>query len=122
MPGVRLGVEERQAIEVGLARDEAFATMARRLKRPTSTVSREVNDNGGRSGYGAIAAQRASKKRGRRPKVRKLMANEALAAIVTEGLKKRWSPAEVAARLVLDHPRQPSRNSLFAEFSRHVIP
>jgi IS30 family transposase len=46
MPGVRLCVEERQAIEVALARGEPFATMARRLHRPTSTVSREVKDNG----------------------------------------------------------------------------
>jgi len=81
MPGVRLGVEERQAIEVALARDEAFAAMARRLGRPTSTVSREVNANGGRSEYRGIAAQRASTVRARRPKVRKLV-----------------------ARLVLDHP------------------
>ena len=104
MPGVRLGVEERQAIEVALARDEAFAAMARRLGRPTSTVSREVNANGGRSEYRGIAAQRASTVRARRPKVRKLVANVALAAVVADGLAKRWSPAEVAARLVLDHP------------------
>ncbi len=104
MPGVRLGVEERQAIEVALARDEPFATMARRLHRPTSTVSREVNDNGGRGGYRAGGAQRASDDRARRPKVRKLVANVALAAVVAEGLMKRWSPAEVAARLEIDHP------------------
>jgi len=97
-------VEERQAIEVALARDEAFAAMARRLGRPTSTVSREVNANGGRSEYRGIAAQRASTVRARRPKVRKLVANVALAAVVADGLAKRWSPAEVAARLVLDHP------------------
>ncbi len=107
MPGVRLGAEERQAIEVALARDEPFATMARRLHRPTSTVSREVNDNGGRDGYRAMAAQRASNARARRPKVRKLVANVTLAAVVAEGLVKRWSPAEVAARLVLDHPDDP---------------
>ncbi|MDQ6725168.1 MAG: IS30 family transposase [Actinomycetota bacterium] len=81
--------------------------MARRLHRPTSTVSREVKDNGGRDGYQAMAAQRASNGRARRPKVRKLVANVALAAVVAEGLVKRWSPAEVAARLVLDHPDDP---------------
>ena len=107
MPGVRLGAEERQAIEVALARDEPYATMARRLHRPTSTVSREVNGNGGRDGYRAMAAQRASDARARRPKVRKLVANVVLAAVVAEGLVKRWSPAEVAARLLLDHPDDP---------------
>jgi len=59
MPGVRLGVEERQAIEVGLARGEPCVTLARRLGRPTSTVAREVRRNGGRERYRAIAAQRA---------------------------------------------------------------
>lgn len=107
MPGVRLGVDERQAIEVALARDEPFATMARRLHRPTSTVSREVNGNGGRGGYRAVAAQRASDCRARRPKPRKLVANPVLAAAVSDGLEKRWSPAEVAARVVLDHPDDP---------------
>lgn len=107
MPGVRLGVEERQAIEVGLARDEPFVTMARRLHRPTSTVSREVNSNGGRDGYRAMAAQRACVGRAQRPKVRKLVANVKLAAVVADGLERRWSPAEVAARLVLDHPEDP---------------
>jgi len=107
MPGVRLGAEERQAIEVALARNEPFATMARRMHRPTSTVSREVNENGGRAGYRAMAAQRASTQRARRPRVRKLVANVTLAAAVAEGLVKRWSPAEVAARLVIDHPDDP---------------
>jgi len=104
MPGVRLGVEERQAIEVGLARGEPCVTLARRLGRPTSTVAREVKRNGGRERYRAIAAQRACELRARRPKVLKLVATPALAAIVSEGLAKRWSPGEVAARLALDHP------------------
>ncbi len=60
--------------------------------------------NAVRSGYRALAAQRASGRRARRPKVAKLVANAALAAVVAEGLAKRWSPAEVAARLALDHP------------------
>ena len=42
--------------------------------------------------------------RAARPKVRKLVADVALAAEVTAGLVKRWSPAEIAARLAVDHP------------------
>jgi len=107
MPGVRLGAEERQAIEVGLARGDLFVAIARRLHRPTSTVSREVAQGGGRAGYRAMLAQKASVLRARRPKVLKLVANPALAALVAEGPEQRWYPAEAAARLVIDHPEDP---------------
>ncbi len=73
MPGVRLGVEERETIALALAREEPFAEIGRRLGRPTSTVSREVGRNGGRSGYRATVAERATRKRSCRPKVRKLL-------------------------------------------------
>ena len=95
MPGVRLGVEEREVIALGVARRESFAEIARRMRRPTSTVAREVGRNGGRDGYVGAGAQKALRRRGRRPKVPKLVANVALAAVaavVADGLSKRWSP------------------------------
>jgi IS30 family transposase len=104
MPGVRLGVEERETIGLGVARGEAFAVIGRRMGRPTSTVAREVGRNGGVDGYRASVAQRATNGRAARPKVRKLVADVVLAAEVAAGLVKRWSPAEIAARLVIDHP------------------
>jgi IS30 family transposase len=107
VPGVRLCPEERESVGLALARDEGFAQIARRLGRPTSTVSREVGRNGGRGGYRATVAQRSTNARGRRPKVRKLIANSVLAGLVSEGLARRWSPAEVAARLPVDHPDEP---------------
>jgi IS30 family transposase len=107
VPGVCLGLEEREAVGLGLVRGEGFAQIARRLGRPTSTVSREVLRNGGRDGYRATVAQRATKARGRRPKARKLVVDTVLAGLVSDGLAKRWSPGEVAARLVLDHPDNP---------------
>jgi len=60
MPGVRLGVEERETIGLGVARAEAFAVIGRRMGRPTSTIAREVGRNGGVDGYRASVAQRAS--------------------------------------------------------------
>jgi len=104
MPGVRLGLEARELIGLGVARGESFAEVARRLARPTSTVAREVARNGGRHAYRATRAQGETKMRAARPKVRKLMANVALAAVVAEGLARRWSPGEIAARLAVDHP------------------
>ncbi len=99
-----MGVEEREAIGLGLARGESSAEIGRRAGRPTSTIAREIGRNGGRAGYRASTAQRAAKVRSERPKVRKLIADVALAAEVSAGLVKRWSPAEIAARLAVDHP------------------
>jgi hypothetical protein len=42
MPGGRLTQAERQQIALGLADSLAYAEIARRLDRPTSTITREV--------------------------------------------------------------------------------
>ncbi len=84
-----------------MARGESLAEIARRLARPTSTVAREVARNGGRH---ATRAQGETRMRAARPRVRKVVASVALAAVVAEGLARRWSPGEVAARLAVDHP------------------
>ncbi|WP_316774276.1 MarR family transcriptional regulator [Streptomyces sasae] len=63
MPGGRLTQQERQQIALGLADDLAYAEIARRLDRPTSTVTREVMRNGGPSAYRADLAHRATEHR-----------------------------------------------------------
>jgi transposase-like protein len=65
MPGARLTAEERERIAAGLQAGHSYTAIARRLRRPTSTVSREVARNGGRGGYPPAAAQRAAHRRGR---------------------------------------------------------
>ncbi|MEU9183619.1 helix-turn-helix domain-containing protein [Streptomyces sp. NPDC048484] len=66
MPGGRLTQQERQQIALGLADDLAYAEIARRLDRPTSTVTREVMRNGGPTGYRAEVAHRATEHRAHR--------------------------------------------------------
>ncbi|MFJ4799058.1 helix-turn-helix domain-containing protein [Kitasatospora purpeofusca] len=66
MPGSRLTQEERRRIALGLAGGLAYAEIARRLDRPTSTVTREVMRNGGPTGYHADLAHRATERRARR--------------------------------------------------------
>ncbi|MEU3603715.1 helix-turn-helix domain-containing protein [Streptomyces sp. NPDC006798] len=63
MPGARLTQRERQQIADGLADGLAYAEIARRLDRPTSTVTREVTRNGGPVGYRADLAHRATRQR-----------------------------------------------------------
>ena len=63
MPGGRLTQQERQQIALGLADDLAYAEIARRLDRPTSTITREVMRNGGPTAYRADLAHRATERR-----------------------------------------------------------
>ncbi|EFL36948.1 conserved hypothetical protein [Streptomyces viridochromogenes DSM 40736] len=63
MPGGRLTQQERQQISLGLADGLAYAEIARRLDRPTSTVTREVMRNGGPATYRADLAHRATERR-----------------------------------------------------------
>ncbi|MDH6144203.1 DNA-binding transcriptional regulator YhcF (GntR family) [Kitasatospora sp. GP30] len=63
MPGGRLTQQERQQIALGLADSLAYAEIARRLDRPTSTVTREVMRNGGPTAYRADLAHRATERR-----------------------------------------------------------
>jgi DNA-binding transcriptional ArsR family regulator len=66
MPGGRLTQQERQQIALGLADGVAYAEIARRIDRPTSTITREVMRNGGPTAYRADLAHRATERRAHR--------------------------------------------------------
>jgi len=66
VPGGRLTQQERQQIALGLADGLAYAEIARRIDRPTSTVTREVMRNGGPSAYRADLAHHATERRAHR--------------------------------------------------------
>lgn len=57
---------DRKLIATGLREGLGYAEIARRLQRPTSTISREVARNGGIYAYRADRAHQASSKRARR--------------------------------------------------------
>jgi hypothetical protein len=63
MPGSRLTREDRERIAAGLAEGLDYAKIARRLGRPTSTISREVARNLRTGGYDAAAAHSATLRR-----------------------------------------------------------
>jgi DNA-binding transcriptional ArsR family regulator len=65
VPGGRLTDEDRRRIEAWLTEGLGYAEIARRLGRPTSTVSREVVRNGVPGAYRADRAQRAADDRAR---------------------------------------------------------
>jgi DNA-binding transcriptional regulator GbsR (MarR family) len=66
VPGGRLTQQERHQIALGLTDSLAYAEIARRLNRPTSTITREVMRNGGPTGYRADLAHHATERRARR--------------------------------------------------------
>ena len=62
----RLSAAEREEIRSGLDSGESFAGIGRRIGRATSTVSREVNANGGRDRYQGWRAHRRACDQARR--------------------------------------------------------
>ncbi|WP_328320812.1 MarR family transcriptional regulator [Kribbella sp. NBC_00382] len=68
MPGGRLTQQDRRLIATRLIEGHGYAEIARELDRPTSTISREVTRNGGRTGYRAEHAHLATSSRARRRK------------------------------------------------------
>jgi DNA-binding transcriptional ArsR family regulator len=64
----RLTFDERRFIADAMADGLGYAEIARRLNRPTSTVSREVARNIGSDGYQPERAESVTRQRARRPK------------------------------------------------------
>ena len=83
---LRLSLGEREEISRGLAGNESLRSIAHRLGRAPSTVSREVKTNGGQLGYRATVAHRASRQRAKRPKAMKLAECRRLGEAVEEKL------------------------------------
>jgi IS30 family transposase len=96
---LRLTVVEREEISRGVAAGQSLRTIAARLGRAPSTISREVACNGGRGNYRALAADRAAWTRAVRPKQTKLARYPGLRAMVEDKLELSWSPEQIAGWL-----------------------
>lgn len=99
-----LTLADREEISRGIAEKLEIKQIAARIGRCASVVSREIRRHGGRQAYRAVGAERAACTSRRRFKARKLDADAYLRCVVTELLKKGWSPHQVAGRLPIDHP------------------
>lgn len=104
-----LALTEREEISRGVTAGQSVRSIARLLRRAPSTVSREIDRNGGRCSYRASAADRAAWDRAQRPKPCKLAQNRALARAVAEKLRLEWSPYQVAGWLKRTHPQDEKR-------------
>ena len=104
-----LSLVEREEISRGIASGRSVRWIASRLERAPSTISRELNRNGGRRRYRAHAADQAAWDRARRPKRCKLALNRPLARRVAKWLRQRWSPWQIAGRLKRTYPHDENR-------------
>jgi IS30 family transposase len=85
---------------------ESFSAIAARLGRSVSTISREVEANGGCRHYRGVRAHVRAYERARRPKAAKLD-HPPLCQLVTEWLIEYWSPDEIAQQLRREFPDDP---------------
>jgi len=94
-----LTLGEREEISRGLANRLSIRSIAAGLNRSPSTVSREINRNGGYDQYRAVPADKAAWDRAKRPKLCKLILYKPLSVIVARKLRLRWSPQQIAGWL-----------------------
>lgn len=133
----RLSRDERVSIEALWVAGHSQADIARQLGRARSTICRELGrhrlyrfgshgkrsprwrEGAGRRAsagtprdcywwhYAASYAQGRAAASARRSRPGRLVTDEVLREVVVAGLRARWSPRQVAARLRLDHPDRP---------------
>ena len=104
----RLSATEREEIRSGLDAGDSFRAIAARVNRAPSTVSREVNANGGRKHYRGWRAHRRAGDLARRPKTAKLARCERLRKQVETWLADEfWSPVQISTQLRIEFPDDP---------------
>ena len=103
--GRLLSLQERLVIADGLVNQESMRSIASRLGRPASTVTREVaahRDGQGR--YTPYRAHRDAAQARARPKASKLAQPGQLRQYVVDALSRKLSPEQISNRLRVDHP------------------
>lgn len=103
-----LSLGHREEISRGICAGCTASQIAARIGKATSTVTREIERNGGWQAYRAVQADQATWQRARRPKACKLQQHPRLCRHVAQGLKQRWSPQQIAQRLVEEFPNDHS--------------
>ena len=101
---VVLKMADREEISRGLGSGESVRSIARRLSRAPSTVSREVARHGGRARYRANHANYEASLSALRPKPCRLALNGRLRKAVASKLALEWSPEQVSGWLKIRYP------------------
>ena len=112
----RLSLEDRIEIGLGCQRGDSVRSLAHRIGRSASTVSREVAANGGRLWYRPMRAHKRAHALARRPKPTKLGRDRRLRGRVISDLRRRWSPEQISRRL-----REDFRDDVAMRISHETI-
>jgi IS30 family transposase len=106
--GHHLSASEREEISRGLVAGQSVRALANQLGRSPSTISREIQRNGGRDAYRAQAAEERAWSCAVRPKSCLLADNQPLKRIVAERLQQDWSPQQISGFLKEIHHNEPA--------------
>ena len=96
-----LSLSEREEISRAVVAGCSMRSIAARLGRAPSTISREIRRHGGCHAYRASHADAAAWDQARRPKISKLAQYRPLARLVAKQLKRWWSPEQIAGWLIV---------------------
>lgn len=102
----RLSLVEREAISNGIYAGESFSDIAHKLKRPCSTISREVWADVVRKrwSYTPSRSHEKAQEKKRHGRSKKLDSNTRLKEYLYEKLRLEWSPEEIDHRLKEEYP------------------
>ena len=108
----QLDYQERQTIAISLEQGLSMRAIGRILNRSAATISREIARNSGGDGYSCRYAQQRQVRRRRhgRP-APKLVAGNCLFESITELVRQRWSPQQIAAHLAKLHPHEAAQRA-----------
>lgn len=131
-----LQASEREEISRCLASGMTMQQIARKLGRAASTISREIDRNGGVAAYRANEADKRAWQRARRPQECVLARRSKLRNWVRRRLERNWSPRQIAVGLAQAFPHDErmrvshetiyrtlfvqARNALKAELVQHL--
>ena len=101
-----LSLSEREEISRGLAAGKSLRSIANLLGRSPSTISREVQRNGGALAYRATDADLSAWSNAKRPKKCKLACEPTLQFWVESKLRRYWSPEQISGWLKRQFPDQ----------------
>jgi len=99
-----LSLIEREEISRGLVAGRSLRAIAAQLGRAPSTISREVDRNGGADRYRATLSDQSAWDRALRPKRCKLACHPSLRRTVSRKLRRKWSPEQIAGWLKYSFP------------------